>query len=64
MLPAVFGMPYPEDAVAIHQILARTISMVIGRELTPQQGQAIARLCKELRRNLPWFALEMARSSR
>jgi hypothetical protein len=32
LLPAVFGMPYPEDAVAIHQILARTMSMVISGE--------------------------------
>lgn len=59
LLPAVFGMPYPEDAVAIHQILSRTMSMVIGGELSPQKAQAITKLCRELRRNLMWYQREM-----
>ena len=59
VLPAIFGMPYPEDAVAIHQILARTMSMVIGGEISPQKAQAITKLCRELRRNLMWYQREM-----
>ncbi len=59
LLPAVFGMPYPEDAVAIHQILARTMSMVIGGEMSPQKAQAVTKLCRELRRNLMWYQREM-----
>ncbi|MBZ5631084.1 MAG: hypothetical protein LAO06_19700 [Acidobacteriia bacterium] len=59
LLPAVFGMPYPEDAVAIHQILARTMSMVVGGEISPQKAQAITMLCRELRRNLMWYQREM-----
>jgi len=59
LLPAVFGMPYPEDAVAIHQILSRTMSMVIGGEISPQKAQAITKLCRELRRNLMWYQREM-----
>jgi hypothetical protein len=58
-LPAIFGMPYPEDAVAIHQILSRTMSMVIGGEISPQKAQAITKLCRELRRNLMWYQREM-----
>ncbi len=59
LLPAVFGMPYPEDAVAIHQILSRTMSMVIGGEISPQKAEAITKLCRELRRNLMWYQREM-----
>jgi len=59
LLPAVWGLPYPEDAVAIHQILARTRSMVIGEEISPQKAQAITKLCRELRRNLMWYQREM-----
>jgi hypothetical protein len=59
LLPAVWGLPYPEDAVAIHQILSRTMSMVIGGEISPQKAQAITKLCRELRRNLMWYQREM-----
>jgi hypothetical protein len=58
LLPAVFGMPYPEDATAIHQILARTMSMVISGEMSPQKAQAVTKLCRELRRNLMWYQRE------
>lgn len=59
LLPAVWGLPYPEDAVAIHQILSRTMSMVIGGEISPQKAGAITKLCRELRRNLMWYQREM-----
>ena len=59
VLPAVFGLPYPEDAVAIHQILARTMSMVITGEMSPQKAQAVTKLCRELRRNLWLYQREL-----
>ncbi len=59
LLPAVFGMPYPEDAVAIHQILSRTMSMVISGEMSPKKAESVTRLCRELRRNLLWYQREM-----
>jgi hypothetical protein len=61
LVPAVFGMPYPEDAVSVQEILARAVSMVVGREMKPEQARAIALLCREMRQNLPAYEREMER---
>lgn len=61
-LPASLGMPYPEDAVAIQELLGRAVAMVMNREITPQQASVIARLCGEMRQNLWAFQQEMRQS--
>jgi hypothetical protein len=63
LVPAVFGMPYPEDAVSVQEILARAVAMVMRREMAPEQGRAIAALCREMRHNLRGYEQEMKRVS-
>lgn len=55
------GMPYPEDAISIQQMLAEAMGMVMHRHITPEQGRAVAALCREMRQNLPRFEWEMKR---
>lgn len=55
------ALPYPEDAISIQQLLAQTLSMVLLKRITPQQGRAAAALCREMRANLARFEWEMRR---
>ncbi len=55
------GMPYPEDAISIQQVLAQTMGMLLCRHITPEQARAVASLCKEMRANLARFEWEMRR---
>jgi len=55
------AMPYPEDAISIQQLLARTLAMMLSRHITPDQARAAAVLCKEMRANLARFEWEMRR---
>ena len=55
------GMPYPEDAISIQQILAEATGMVLNRQITPEQGRTVAMLCREMRQNLMRFEWEMKR---
>jgi hypothetical protein len=55
------GMPYPEDAISIQQILSEAVGMVLCRHITPEQARAVASLCREMRQNLPRFEWEMKR---
>lgn len=55
------GMPYPEDAISIQQVLAETLGMVLLKHITPEQGRAVAALCREMRQNLQRFEWEMKR---
>jgi hypothetical protein len=61
LVPAVFGMPYPEDAVSVQEILARAVSMVVRREMSPEHAKAVAMLCREMRQNLAAYEREMER---
>ncbi len=61
LVPAVFGMPYPEDAVSVQEILARAVAMVVRREMNPQQARAVAMLCRELRQNVAACEREVER---
>ncbi len=55
------GMPYPEDAISIQQVLAETMGMLLCRHISPEQARAVASLCREMRQNLPRFEWEMKR---
>ena len=55
------GLPYPEDAISIQQLLAQTMGMMLNRHITPEQARAAAALCREMRQNLPRFEWEMKR---
>ena len=55
------GMPYPEDAISIQQMLAETTSLVLNQQVTPEQAKAVAALCREMRQNLRSFQWEMRR---
>ena len=55
------GMPYPEDAVSIQEVLADTMGLLLNRHITPEQARAVASLCREMRHNLPRFEWEMKR---
>ncbi len=51
-LPPMLGMPYPEDAVALQDVVAQVLSMVLNREIDVQRGRVAAQLCMVLQRNL------------
>ncbi len=55
------GMPYPEDAISIQQVLAETMGMLLNRHITPDQARSVAVLCREMRQNLARFEWEMKR---
>ena len=55
------GMPYPEDAISIQQVLAETMGLLLCKHITPEEARAVAALCREMRQNLVRFEWEMKR---
>jgi hypothetical protein len=50
MVPA--GIPYPDDADALVETMARVMSLVMVGQMTPQQANAVAKLGAVIQRTL------------
>lgn len=59
LVPAVLGMPYPEDAVSLQEVMARTLDLLLSRRITPAMASAIERLCRLMMKNLSRYREEM-----
>jgi hypothetical protein len=59
-VPPMLGMPYPEDAINLQEVMAQTVAMVLNRELDADKAIAIQKLCTVMERNLEAYKREVA----
>jgi hypothetical protein len=59
LVPVQAGLPYPEDAVALQEFMARAVSMLLSKRMTAQEAQAVASLCALMLKNLPRCEMEL-----
>jgi len=52
IVPALPGLPYPEDALSLQEMMARAVSQVMCKRLTAGEARAIALLGQVMLRNL------------
>jgi len=62
-LPPLYGMPYPEDAVAIQEMLALALAHVLMERMSAEKARSIVLICTEMRRNLRDVQRELARQA-
>jgi hypothetical protein len=46
------GFPFPDDAMAVQEILARTTALVAMNIIFPEKAQVVIELCRLMMRNL------------
>jgi len=51
-IACVMGMPFPEDALSLQNLMAVTISLMLKGTITPQKANAIANICRVMRQNV------------
>ncbi len=56
----MLGMPYPEDAISLQEVMAQTVAMVLNRELEADKALAVQKLCQTMEKNLLEFKREVA----
>jgi hypothetical protein len=49
-----WGLPYPDDAVALHQFMSKALAMTVSKQLDARQAGAVVNLCKVMLRNVAW----------
>ncbi|MFB3917294.1 MAG: hypothetical protein ACE14M_11230 [Terriglobales bacterium] len=59
-VPPMLGMPYPEDAISLQEVMAQTVAMVLNRELEADKALAVQKLCQTMEKNLLEFKREVA----
>lgn len=46
------SLPYPEDAVALQELMARVAASVMQKMITPEQARIVSDLCRTMQKNL------------
>jgi hypothetical protein len=49
---SMHGLPLPEDGLSLQEVLAFTVDQVLSRQVTPEQGHAVAELCRVMEKNM------------
>jgi hypothetical protein len=61
-LTEYLGMPYPEDAIGLQDVLAQVVLMVVAREIDAERARVLAQLCQVMQRNLRDYQREVTRA--
>jgi hypothetical protein len=49
---SMHGLPLPEDALSLQEVLAYTVDMVLSKRTTADEARAIAELCRVMEKNM------------
>ena len=63
-VPAVMGLPFPEDAVSLQRFLAKMLDLVMLGTVRPSMAKQTESLCKMLFRNASACEWELRRRGR
>lgn len=61
-IPVMMGMPYPEDAVGLQDVMAQVVAMVLNRELDAERAKVVAQICQVMQKNLKDYRREVAQA--
>jgi hypothetical protein len=56
---SMHGLPFPEDALSLQEMLGYAVDMVLSRRISAQEAFAIAQLGRVMQKNLVGCELEM-----
>jgi hypothetical protein len=58
----MMGMPYPEDAVGLQDVMAQVVAMVLNRELDAERAKVVAQICQVMQKNLKDYRREVTQA--
>jgi hypothetical protein len=59
LAPNYYQLPYPENATAVQETLARTATLLLRQQIEPRVADSVMRLCREMTRNLLAYEKEL-----